>query len=238
MRPHSLLTCDSGRCATLLRHMISARNILTFSTLCLFLTALNCTGHFISDSSVPIINKDSGINGNEDYRNCTLKLDEIHLSVNPLNSRIIFGSMGVIFPIIPVEISPNSEELNRDPFVIQIKLFPKSETIQFEPLKVTLELNGITYQPVAYKKMVARNHPGMMGDCDTGCDYNELFLESDDSIVITNNLCIDIKFPVETYKTQYDFSLNLNGISKNGEPMKIPTLQFRYKKTSDGFLYR
>ncbi len=104
--------------------------------------------------------------------------------------------MGIVLPIIPIAILPESDEIDTDPFQFQIRLLPKSESFVFDPMKLSLIIDEQVYTPIGYKKLTASYQYGRIGECDLFCNYNEgPFVETNESVPITNNLCFEIKFP-------------------------------------------
>lgn len=196
-----------------------------------------CAVYSVQESSVPVVDQQSGITGDEDPDKCTIQLDEINISIKPVNSTGVFASAGIVLPIIPIAFSSASDERDEDPFIIFLRLFPKSSAISFEPMKMSLTIGATNYSPIGYKQLVARNHPRPNGDCDVGCDYNEHpFIELDTVIPISSNSCFEIQFPIETYKTKREFILKINGFTADQRELLIPDIQFRNKKIRQGRL--
>lgn len=191
----------------------------------------------LNEESVPSLADDNvEIAVGESPRFCNLQFPDINISVIPQNPTTKFASFGVCLPIIPIIFPFYPEEINEDPLTVEVVLAPQSDALTFEPMKAKLIINDSVYTPTNYKGPIP-----IRGGI-TECDYlhrdftTDPYTAMDIAIKITNNVCFELKFPVETFKTKKEFTFELLGLKKDGQDYEVPQLIFRREHKSDGLI--
>ena len=146
------------------------------------------------------------------------------------------------FTIIPLKIDTDEREVHkRYPFNITVGFLPKMEGFTFNPKEVFLALGEITaIQPVRIfprihaedSKQLAKKwaEEGLVqcGPWPVNAEYVDI---TDSEITLSDtNLwhCFVFAFDIEAPDPKQEFSVNIKGLKKDGQPYEIP--EFRFKE--------
>ncbi len=203
-----------------------------------------CTTLSIGQNSVPSIKESKDAHLTTDG---VIELQGLTLSIRPVNARSPLILWGLIVPIIP---SPGVMNGKGEDFRIELQIDPSKERILLNPSKVSITMEGKEIRPKSY--MMADRGPipyrglfgwkysmnPMLGAPGHAWRCSHEYVgeerpveESNQEVSIYEPSCIVLKYPIETPIPKKEFSVLIGRMTKNGEAVNVPPINFT-KKTS------
>lgn len=176
-------------------------------------------------------------------QNGVIKLGRATIAIRPANAILNSSGGGILFPFVhykPDEYTFNSLYYKDGPsssvdyFVLEIIISPANNHVVFVPRSVILRLQeGSEVIPVSYKKLSIQRgwysvyYPKYFVEL---CHQQEGAKDNDSSLPVQlsgkSDICLAIKYKVTPPDPRMGFSIQINGLTLNGEKINMPIIKF------------
>ncbi len=161
-------------------------------------------------------------------------VDGLKISAEAGNYYVRLLFVGPILPIIPMP-ALGSENPHVYPFSVVVQIEPPADEILFDPNAVVLIYNDLEVRPMQVSEALSggvrtrglkASLPGHKWNCSKQIAAQALRLD-EYTWQINGDTCFKIDFPVNTPSTTEQFTLVLNGLRRQDQPLYVAPFRFR-----------
>ena len=158
-----------------------------------------------------------------------LEFNDLQLSIDPHNDG---KSSALMIAPFPVPLGSYGSVQESKIFEVDITIIPGSQMHTFNPLMVSLSLKGKRYLPMGYAYLEEQI-------CfERGADPVKASLiahKLNNDIVLGEYNCFILQFDADSPDTKERFSIEVNGIKRDGGCVTVPEVYFSAGKRPSGF---
>jgi hypothetical protein len=206
---------------------------LEAAIVCLFVSCLAaCSmGGIVSISEPNVV--PPGVAGADLDASGVLRLNDLSLSVKPVNAKVGMMMVGPIIPIVPLG---SGNELGKNQaFSVIVQFDTTQSEFTYVAGETTLQLDGSTIPVSTVSNAMTVTEPGReLARAARGhtwvCRRTKATADTEPAIaqvVPAGKSCFALNFGVGTVGPGRTFRVELRGLKRSGIPVELPTLEFR-----------
>lgn len=173
--------------------------------------------------------------------NGILELPGLTLSIRPQNAFTRINIWGFILPFLPL---PGTATRPSESFRIYLQLEPSNDEFSFDPGQVKirigqnefnsqgfLHLGILSYElseSALQPSVVQLGHPWHCDDFDLQNQRVQL-VKPAGPVLFQQRACFVLEFPVITPRPKQEFTVIIDGLKHNDQPVQVPPIHFRKK---------